>query len=298
MFGNAYLTQEEFKELALGFDLSAAGLNIYDDELGTYLMRASRAVDNYCHTSFGLNLIELEQQIWTSNRRIYPNNQPIVALRSVRLLIGSRQFAEISMRDVFLNFTLNYIEIVSLALTASLTAELISLGLSQIIAQYSYIYGQGEFTDSTTNTDELIPAPPGATGLTTFNVVDGTRLQVDDVIRVEEEHMLVTAIAGNAVTVLRGINHREDPHVTNLDVYRLAAAAPDEVKMATAIVTGAYIAARIQTADGVPGIKNFLIGSYSVSYSTAVDSIGGAGYPYIPAEAERLLTAYRKISLR
>ena len=31
MFGNAYLTPEEFKELALGFDLSAAGLNINEN---------------------------------------------------------------------------------------------------------------------------------------------------------------------------------------------------------------------------------------------------------------------------
>ncbi len=41
---------------------------------------------------------------------------------------------------------------------------------------------------------------------TTFNVLDGTQLQVDDVVIVESELMLVTAISTNAITVTRGVN--------------------------------------------------------------------------------------------
>ena len=294
MFGNSYLTPEEFKELASGFNLT----RINDDALGSLLAQASRAADNYCHTAFGLNVVEMEQQVWNQSRRLYPNNSPILALRDLRLLIGSRQFAAISLRDIFINRTSNYIEVVSLATTTSLTAELITLGLSQIIAQYSYVFGTGEFDDSTANTAEAIAETPASTGVDTFDVTDGTRFQVDDIIRIDEEQMLVTAIAANTLTVLRGINHREDAHTTDTDIYRLVSAAPDDVKIAVGIVGGGLIAARRQREEGALGVRSFMIGSYSVTYSAAVNSVGGSGFPYIPAEAERLLQPYRVIALR
>ena len=294
MYGNTLLSPEEFKELAGGFDLTG----IDDDALGALLMQASRAVDNYCHTAFGLNVVEMEQKPWSQTRRLYPNNSPILALRDLRLLIGSRQFAEISLRDVFINRTGNYAEVVSLATTTSLTAELITLGLSQIIAQYSYVFGTGEFDDSTANTAEAIGAAPPSTGVDTFDVTDGTRFQVDAILRIDDEEMLVTAIAVNTLTVLRGINHREEAHTTATDIYRMVSAAPDDVKIAVGIVGGGLIAARRQREEGALGVRSFMIGSYSITYSAAVNSVGGGGFPFIPAEAERILQTYRKIILR
>ena len=294
MFGNAYLTPEEFKELGSGVDLTG----VTDDELGSMLMQSSRAVDNYCHSAFGLNLVEMEQRPWSQSRRLYPYNTPLIAIRDLRLLIGSRQHAVISLRDIFINSTQGYAEVVSLATTISLSAELISLGLGQIIAQYSYIYGTGEFDDSTANTAAVLGTDPPSTGLESFDVTDGTRFQVDDIIRIDDEHMMVTAVVVNTLTVLRGINNREDAHVSGADIYRMVSAAPDEVKIATGMVMGVHLAVLRQREASLLGVKNFLIGSYSVSYSTSVDSIGGAGFYYIPAEAERLLTPYRVITIR
>ncbi len=294
MFGNAYLTPEEFKELGSGVDLTG----VTDDELGSMLMQSSRAVDNYCHTAFGINVVEMEQQPWNQSRRLYPHNRPIIAVRELRLLIGSRQHAEISLRDIFVNSTSGYAEVVSLATTISLSAELISLGLGQIIAQYSYIFGTGEFDDSTVNTAVALGTAPPSTGLESFAVTDGTRFQMDDIIRIDNEQMMVTTIVANTLTVLRGINNREDAHVNASDIYRMVSAAPDEVKIATGMVMGVHLAVNRQREEGLLGVKNFLIGSYSVSYSTSVDSIGGAGFYYIPAEAERLLQPYRVITVR
>ncbi|MCH7476649.1 MAG: hypothetical protein IIA14_00940 [SAR324 cluster bacterium] len=294
MFGNSYLTPEEFKEFENGLDLT--GIN--DDALGSLLMQATRTVDSYCHTSFGLNVVDMEQQLWNANRRIYPNKGPILALRNFRLLIGSRQFAAFSLRDIFINRTGDYVEVVSLATTTSLAAELISLGLSQIVAQYSYVYGTGEFDDSTANTAEAIGADAGNTGLDSFDVTDGTRFQVDDILRIDDEEMLVTVIAANTLTVLRGINHLEDAHVSGSDIYRMVSAAPDDVKIATGIIGGSYIAARRQNEEGVTGVRSFLIGSYSVSYGAGVQNAGGSGYPFVPDVAQMLLEPYRKIALR
>lgn len=295
MFGNAYLTPEEFKELETGIDLTG----ITDDALGSMLMQSSRTVDNYCHTAFGLNVVDMEQQLWSETRRIYPHNGPVLAVRDMRLLIGSRQFAAISLRDLFINRNANFVELVSLALTTSLSAELVSLGLTHIMAQYSYVFGTGEFDDSTANTAAAIDAAAAAgAAVETITVTDGTRFMVDDIIRIDNEEMLVTIIVVNTLTVLRGMNQREEAHANGADIYRMVSAAPDQVKLATGIIGGMQIATRRAREEGVAGVRSFMIGSYSVTYSAATNAAGGGGYPFVPPEAERLLGPFRQITLR
>lgn len=294
MFGNTYMAPEEFKELATGIDLT--GIN--DDALGSMLMQASRDVDGYCHNAFGLNTVEMEQQVWGAMGHLYPNNSPVLAVRDLRLLVGSRQWADISLRDIIINRTGNYIEVVSVVTAASAAAELISLGLSQPLAQYSYVFGTGEFDDSTANTAAALNASAPSTGLESFDVTDGTRFQVDDIIRIDNEEMLVTVIATNTLTVLRGINHREDAHVSGADVYRMVSAAPNHVKLATGMTGGVYVAARRQREEGVMGVRSFMIGSYAVTYGSTQQLAGGSGYSYIPEAAQHLLEPYRRIALR
>ena len=95
-------------------------------------------------------------------------------------------------------------------------ASVISPGAVLLIeSEQELVTGIGSATDATTNTNEALDAEEDQ-----VTVLDGTVINIGEVIRVEFEQMLVRDISGNDLLVERGWNRtaRVD-HLTNLDVY-------------------------------------------------------------------------------
>lgn len=63
--------------------------------------------------------------------------------------------------------------------------------------------GLATYTDS----GDTVQDNPLSAAATTLNVSDGTNFAVDDVIRIEDEHLKITAIVTNALTVIRGYDN-------------------------------------------------------------------------------------------
>ena len=71
------------------------------------------------------------------------------------------------------------------------------------------------YVDSTTNTDEAIDIIE-----TQIDVVDGSVFAYGDIIKIDDEKMLITNIASNTITVERGfLGTTTATHTTNTDVY-------------------------------------------------------------------------------
>lgn len=296
--GTAYLTAKEFQDYLTGLDLTG----ISDAQQVDYIRQASRHADSYIHGTFDVAKRN-ERQIWTNVRRFYPHVMPVHAVRDVILHIGGGQTATIGPTDLFINNDGGYVEVVSLATSVGLSAELVSLGLVQVVAEMTYKTGGGaadlaspgvSWEANTTLAEDV-----GSTA-TSFDVADATDLSVDDVIRVGTERMWITAIAGSTLTVVRAVQTDDsaDTHSSGAAVELLTLSLDEFVKQAVAMITGCAIAARRQSEEGVRGIRNFMIGGYSVTYSQAQQEAGGGGYPFVPTAAQALLEPYRNIGLR
>jgi len=71
------------------------------------------------------------------------------------------------------------------------------------------------YTDSTTNTDEAVDVIE-----TAIDVVDGSVLAYGDIIKIDDEKMLITNISSNTITVERGfLGTTTATHNTSTDVY-------------------------------------------------------------------------------
>ena len=95
-------------------------------------------------------------------------------------------------------------------------ASSISPGAILLIeSEQELVTGIGAATDSATNTNEALDAEDNQ-----VTVLDGTKVEIGEVIRVEFEQMLVRDISGNDLLVERGWNRTARvAHLTNLDVY-------------------------------------------------------------------------------
>ncbi len=83
----------------------------------------------------------------------------------------------------------------------------------------SYDAAANIYVDSTTNTAETVEV-----GETAIGVVSGAVFEVGDVIRMDEEKMLITGIVTNVITVTRAHeNTFEATHITALDIFLLRA---------------------------------------------------------------------------
>ncbi len=295
LLGTAYITATQFREHLFGLDLTG----IVDADLTDYIRQASRLADNFIHGTFDV-ATRNERQVWTDARRFYPQVLPVHAARLLRLHIGGGQTADINPPDLFPNNQGGYIEVVSLATAVGLSAELVSLGLTQVVAEFTYKTGGGfrggtpdgiDFTNLTT-----LAAALNNTA-TAFDVMAAAGLAVDDIIRVDTEYMWITAIAGVTLTVVRAaqMNQVAAAHLAGANVARLILDLPEELELAIAIITAALIAARRDNEEGVTGVRSFMIGSYSVTYGRGS---GQSGYPFIPDQAQMILEPYRNVALR
>ena len=296
--GTAYLTAVEFQDHLTGLDLTG----ISDAQLLDYIRQASRQADNFIHGSFDVITMD-ERRNWSESRRFYPSSMPVHAARILRLHIGGGQTADIAPPDMFPANTLGYIEVVSLATAVGLSAELVSLGLSTIVAQLTYKTGGGFRSNApsgvsyvaNTTLDEDVDSTE-----TAIDVVDATGLAVGDVIQVNTESMWIDAIVANTLTVTRAVqmNAVAAAHTNGDAVALLTLALDEEVQLAVAMIVGSFIASRRQNEEGVTGVRSFMIGSYSVTYGAKSQGGSGSGYPFIPDIAQVMLEPYRNVTLR
>ncbi len=296
--GTAYLTAVQFQEHLTGLDLTG----ITDPQLLDYIRQASRLVDSYIHGSFGV-VTHQSRQRWTDARRFYPHVLPVHAARLLRLHIGGGQTADINPPDLFPNNNGGYIEVVSLATAVGLSAELVSLGLTEIVAELTYKSGGGQrdlAPSGVTYVANTTLAEAVDNTETSFDVADASGLAVDDVIQVGTESMWIDAIVASTLTVVRAaqMNAVADTHLNGAAVSLLTLTLDEEVELAVAIVTASLIAARRQNEEGVTGVRSFMIGSYSVTYGAKTQGGSGSGYPFIPDVAQMILEPYRMITLR
>ena len=296
--GTPYLTATEFQDHLTGLSLSG----ITDAQLLDYIRQASRQADNFIHGSFDVITMD-EMRTWSQSRRFYPSSMPVHAARLLRLHIGGGQSADIGPADMFPANNLGYIEVVSLATAVGLSAELVSLGLNEIVAQLTYKTGGGfrsnapsgvAYVANTTLADDVDSTETG------IDVADAAGLAVDDVIQVNAESMWIDAIVTNTLTVTRAVqmNAVAVTHTNGDAVALLTLALDEEIQLAVAMITGSIIAARRQNDEGVTGVRSFMIGSYSVTYGAKTQGGSGSGYPFIPDIAQDMLEPYRNVTLR
>ena len=269
-----------------------------------YIRQASRLADKHINGTFDV-ATRSERQIWTNVRRFYPHALPVHAVRDLAIHIGGGLTATIPPANLFINNQGAYIEVVSLATAVGLSAELVSLGLIQVVADCTYKTGgglrEGEPADqgiSWVANTTLAEAIVG--NETEFDVADVSDLAVNDVIRVGDERMWITAIADPALTVVRAAETDAviGTHLIGAVVELLTLALPEDVELAVAMITASLIAARRQNEEGATGIRSFMIGSYSVTYGAAQQAAGGPGFPFIPPAAAAILDEYKRIALR
>ncbi len=298
--GTPYLTAAQFQDHLFGLDLTG----ITDAQQLDYIRQASRLADRYVNNTFDV-VTRNERQIWSNVRRFYPHALPVHAVRDLILHIGGGQTATIGPTDLFINNQGSYVEVVSLATSVGLSAELISLGLVQVVAECTYKTGGGLRDGDPAaqgvawvNNTTLAEAVDGTE--TGIDVADATGLAVDDVIRVDTERMWITAIVGNTLTVVRAAETDAGAvaHLNGANVELLTLSLTENVELAVAMITAALIAARQQNEEGVSGVRSFMIGSYSVTYGKSSQDAGGSGYPFIPEMAQMLLDEFKRIALR
>lgn len=289
--GSFYITATEFRDYLTGLDLTG----ITDPQLEDYIRQASRLADSYINGTFDV-VTRTERHMWSETRRVYPDNTPVNAVRALTIHIGSGQRADIELAHLFVNNHARYVEVVSLATATPLVAELVSLGLIEVVAEIIYKTGYGAFAATAITLSANIDA-----AVTTFDVSTTTGLAVDDVIQIDSESMWITAIVdANTITVVRGAQTNGSPvaHNAGAVISRFARALSEDVKLAVAMITASIIGARRMNEEGVTGVRSFLIGSYSVTYGAGVGNAGGSGFPFIPNEAAAILESYRHITLR
>lgn len=296
--GTPYLTAAQFQDHLTGIDLTS----ITDAQLLDYIRQASRQADNFIHGSFDVVTMD-EQRQWSASRRFYPSSMPVHAARLLRLHIGGGQTADIGPADMFPANNLGYVEVVSLATATGLSAELVSMGLSTIVAQLTYKTGGGLRSNSPSGVayvaNTTLAEDVGSTD-TEFDVVSAADLAVNDVIQVNDESMWIDTIVADTLTVTRAVqmNAGTDAHTNGDAVSLLTLALSEEVELAVAMITGSFIAARRQSEEGVTGVRSFMIGSYSVTYGAKTQGGSGSGYPFIPDIAQIMLEPYRNVTLR
>ncbi|HEX8564132.1 MAG TPA: hypothetical protein VF648_00590 [Pyrinomonadaceae bacterium] len=144
LFGKAYLTTEEFREMTDVFGVDVA-LSKYpegdagDNRLLGALAAASRTIDAACNRGFGAEEIQIENHTFnTATRRIKVNSPPVVELLEFKIRTAPGSVSSFNVSDVFVNHQENYLELTSLALGGSLTTPLLSLGMNEPQAEIRY----------------------------------------------------------------------------------------------------------------------------------------------------------------
>lgn len=139
MFGQSYISIEQFKAVAGSFGASVAILGMDDNDIQSLLSQSSRAVEAACQGKNFSGGVIVENHKWdTVSRRIRVNSPPVAELVQYQIQTAPGQFTTFPNSAVYINNQESYIELAALTVAGALTSQLLSLGLMEIqcIVQY------------------------------------------------------------------------------------------------------------------------------------------------------------------
>ena len=294
VLGTAYLTATQFRTLeANGLDLT----DWSDDQLNELLSAASRMADSYINQSFALTKYNDERLVWhMDSHRVYPVNRPILFAVELRLYFTQMSVAVFGAGSLFNHPREDYIALTSFALQPqiSIIPALLGTGLRQVVAGATYIAGYGTSADSGETLQETVVLTTTSMS-ETWDVSDASAFSVDDLIQLGTEDALVEAVdeLNDTIDVLRNGTNTAHDSGTTINIY--ATAAPNDVVTAIWLIAAHLIGQQRLRAEEMTGLRQAVIGSYSISIGRDASS---AGMPYVPDAAKALLVQYRKIRIQ
>lgn len=301
ILGTAYLTAIQFRALeANGLELA----DWTDPQLEELLAAASRMADSYINQTFALSKYSDERLVWhLDSHRVYPVNRPILFAVELRLYFTQQSVAVFNAGSLFNHPREDYIALTSFALQPqiSIIPALIGTGLRQIVAGATYIAGYGTPADSGETLQEAVvqitttSVGSGIDVAETWDVSDASAFSVDQLIQLDTEDAFVEAVdeINDTISVLRNGTNRAHAIDTAISIYQTA--APNDVVTATWLTAAHLIGQQGLRAEGMTGLRQAVIGSYSISISKDASS---AGMPFVPDAAKALLVKYRKIRIQ
>jgi len=307
VLGPAYITAAEFRKL----EVHGIDLDDWDDTaLLELLSAASRMIESYINDSFLLARYNDERLVWNMlSHRVYPVHRPIRFAIELRLYFTQQSVAVFHAGALFNNTREDYIALTAFALQPqiSIIPAIIGTGLRQIVAGATYMSGYAVVvaTSKTLAQDvvkvTLVAIGPGAAVTETWLVSDSTGFAVDDLLRLGTEDCLVEAVPdATHVTVIR--NGTNTAHASGTAIGKYTPSVPNDVKAAVWLTGAHLIGAQGQREEGLEGLVQAVIGSYSTSLSTPTRWFGGdassGGMPYVPDAAKAILQKYRKIRIQ
>jgi hypothetical protein len=141
-WATGYLTVDEFRAYEMGDLNDFDGTALPDSKLDRFIGLASRMADAYCGQHFGLEQVTERHRWKISTRRIYPRQNNVQSLVSLRIYVSAAQKADFQLGDLFLNANENYVEVTSLStVTYSMFPAIVALGLIEPTAELTYTHG-------------------------------------------------------------------------------------------------------------------------------------------------------------
>ena len=301
VLGDAYLTATQFRALeANGLDLT----DWSDAQLDELLSAASRMADSYINQSFALTKYSDERLVWhLDSHRVYPVNRPILFAIEIRLYFTQQSVAVFNAGSLFNHPREDYIALTSFALQPqiSIIPALIGTGLRQIVAGATYIAGYGTPADSGETLQEAVvqitttSVGSGIDVAETWDVSDASAFSVDDLLQLDTEDAFVEAVdeINDTIDVLRNGTNTAHDIGTSISIYQ--SAAPSDVVTAIWLTAAHLIGQQGLRSQEMTGLRQAVIGSYSISIGRDASS---AGMPYVPDAAKAILQKYRKIRIQ
>ena len=140
--GAAYITAAQFREYEMGDLQEPDGEEMSDAKIDALIGVASRLADTYVGYSFEYRQ-DTEYHPWNINtRRIYPYQDKLVSVESMKVFVSKEQYATFNASDFFINPSANYLEVISLAtVTYSLFPAIVALGIIKPQVEIIYTHG-------------------------------------------------------------------------------------------------------------------------------------------------------------
>ncbi|KKL54164.1 hypothetical protein LCGC14_2268120, partial [marine sediment metagenome] len=254
--------------------------------------------------SFALTKYSDERLVWhLDSHRVYPVNRPILFAIEIRLYFTQQSVAVFNAGSLFNHPREDYIALTSFALQPqiSIIPALIGTGLRQIVAGATYIAGYGTPADSGETLQETVvqitttSVGSGIDVAETWDVSDASAFAVGDLIRLGTEDAFVEAVdeINDTISVLRNGTNTAHAIGTAISIY--ATSAPSDVATAIWLTAAHLIGQQHLRAENMTGLRQAVIGSYSISIGRDASS---AGMPYVPDAAKAILQKYRKIRIQ
>jgi hypothetical protein len=140
--GGRYINAAEFRQYEMGDIYEPDGEDMSDAKIESLIGVASRIADTYVGYSFEYRQ-DTEYYPWNiDTRRIYPFQDKIVSVESLKVFVSKAQYATFNADDIFINPSANYIEIISIAtVTYSIFPAIVALGLIKPQVEIIYTHG-------------------------------------------------------------------------------------------------------------------------------------------------------------